>query len=90
MSTNLCKVLPNVYGSSVWYLHHVTLLTPGIFRWLLDFWIICAIRVKTNGVSSNKSPTRCKHFPVYYPDVYLQLNMLRAFSRPSSGAQWLQ
>ena len=29
-------------------------------------------------------------FPVYYPDVYLQLNMFRAFSRPSSGAQWLQ
>jgi hypothetical protein len=26
-------------------------------------------------------------FPVYYPDVYLQLNMFRAFSRPSSGAQ---
>ena len=28
--------------------------------------------------------------PVYYPDVYLQLNMFRAFSRPSSGAQQLQ
>jgi len=26
-------------------------------------------------------------FPVYFPDVYLQLNMFRAFSRPSSGAQ---
>jgi hypothetical protein len=34
--------------------------------------------------------TRCNSFPVYYPDVYLQLNMFRAFSRPSSGAQWLQ
>jgi len=39
---------------------------------------------------SNKSPTRCNNFSVYYPDVYLQLNMFRAFSRPSSGAQWLQ
>jgi hypothetical protein len=29
-------------------------------------------------------------FPVYYPDVYLQLNMSRASSRPSSGAQQLQ
>jgi len=28
--------------------------------------------------------------PVYYPDGYLQLNMLRASSRPSSGAQQLQ
>jgi hypothetical protein len=41
-------------------------------------------------IISNKSPTRCNNFPVYYPDVYLQLNMFRAFSRPSSGAQWLQ
>jgi len=40
--------------------------------------------------NSNKSPTRCNNFPGYYPDVYLQLNMFRAFSRPSSGAQWLQ
>ena len=40
--------------------------------------------------NSNKSPTRCNSFAVYYPDVYLQLNMFRAFSRPSSGAQWLQ
>ena len=40
--------------------------------------------------NSNKSPTRCSNFPFYYPDVYLQLNMFRAFSRPSSGAQWLQ
>jgi hypothetical protein len=27
---------------------------------------------------------------VYYPGVYLQLNMFRALSHPSSGAQWLQ
>jgi hypothetical protein len=39
---------------------------------------------------SNKSPTRCNNFPVYYLDVYLQLNMFRAFFRPSSGARWLQ
>jgi hypothetical protein len=41
-------------------------------------------------IDSNKSPTRCNSFPVYYPDSYLQLNKLKAFSRPSSGAQWLQ
>ena len=29
-------------------------------------------------------------FPVYYPDVYLQLSMFRALSRPSSEVQWLQ
>ena len=45
---------------------------------------------KTCFASSNKSLTRCNSFSVYYPDVCLQLNMFRAFSRPSSGAQWLQ
>jgi hypothetical protein len=40
--------------------------------------------------NSNKSPTWCSNFSVYYPDVCLQLNMFRAFSRPSSGAQWMQ
>jgi hypothetical protein len=40
-------------------------------------------------VNSNKSPTRCNNFSAYYLDVYLQLNMFRAFSRPLSGAQWL-
>ena len=39
---------------------------------------------------SNKSPAWCNSFSVYYPDVCLQLNMFRAFSRPSSGAQLLQ
>ena len=38
----------------------------------------------------NKSSTWCNNISVYYPDVCLQLNMFRVFSRPSSGAQWLQ
>ena len=38
--------------------------------------------------NSNKSPTWCYNFSVYYPDVCLQLHMFRAFSRPSSRAQW--
>jgi hypothetical protein len=46
--------------------------------------------IELREVSSNKSPTRCNNFPVYYPDVYLQLNMFRTFPRPSSGAQLLQ
>jgi hypothetical protein len=40
--------------------------------------------------TSNKSPTWCNNFSVYYPDVCLQLNRFWAFSRPSSVAQWLQ
>jgi len=40
--------------------------------------------------NSNKSPTWCNSFSVYYPDICLQLNRFRAFSCPSSEAQWLQ
>jgi len=40
--------------------------------------------------NSNKSLTWCNNFSVHYPDVCLQLNTFWAFSRPSSGAQWLQ
>jgi hypothetical protein len=39
---------------------------------------------------SNKSPTWCNSFSVYYPKFFLQLNMFRAFTRSSSGAQRLQ
>ena len=40
--------------------------------------------------NSNKSPTRCKNFSSLLLDVYVQLSMFRASSRPSSGAQQLQ
>jgi hypothetical protein len=40
--------------------------------------------------NSNKSPTWCNNFSVYYTDVCLQLNMFLAFSHPLSGAEWLQ
>jgi hypothetical protein len=38
----LCMVVPNTCGSSEWNLLRVTVLVPRIFRWLLDFWKICA------------------------------------------------
>jgi hypothetical protein len=37
-------------------------------------------------VQINHQPD-ANNFSVYYPDVYLQLNVFRALSRPSSGAQ---
>jgi len=49
--------------------------------------IIDVLTSKCLLLSSNKSPTRCNNFPAYYPDVYLQHNMFRAFSCPSSEAQ---
>jgi len=35
-------------------------------------------------------PTRCNNFSSLLLDIYIQLNMFRASSRPSSGAQQLQ
>jgi hypothetical protein len=52
--------------------------------YILTFWH------RSFTFNSNKSPIWCNSFSVYYPDVCLQFNMFRAFSRPSSEAQWLQ
>jgi hypothetical protein len=35
-------------------------------------------------------PTRCNNFSSLLLDIYLQLNMFRASSRPSSGSQQMQ
>ena len=55
-----------------------------LWTWRLTFWH------RSFTFNSNKSSTWCSTFSVYYPDVWLELNMFLAFSRPSSGAQWLQ
>ena len=52
---------------------------PGkakIVRYHLTFWH------RSFTFNSNKSPTWCNNFSVYYPDVCLQLNMFRAGIRP--------
>lgn len=35
---NFCTMLPNICGSLLWILLHVTLLAPNVLWWLLDFW----------------------------------------------------
>jgi hypothetical protein len=57
---------------------------------IISFLCVIVPFRKNTQFHSSKSPTRCNSFPIYYPDVYLQLNMFRAFSRPLSGAQWRQ
>jgi len=42
MATKLCTVAPNICGSSVWNLLHVTFLMPRILRWLVHFYTIFA------------------------------------------------
>jgi hypothetical protein len=72
-------------SSTLWHLRlRFRLLCFEICGISLTFWH------RSFTFNSNKSPTWCNNFLVYYPDVCLQLNMFRAFSRPSSGAQWLQ
>ena len=39
--TKFCAMTPNICGSWVCSLLHITLLVPGILWWLLDFWKIC-------------------------------------------------
>ena len=63
--------------------NHTDLKGP-VFTANVNFWH------RSFTFNSNKSPTWYNNFSVYYPDVCLQLNIFRAFSRPSSGAQWLQ
>lgn len=40
-----CTMVPNICGSSMRNLLHVTILAPKILRWLLDFLTICATHV---------------------------------------------
>ena len=50
-------VVPNICGSSVWYLFHVILLKTNIVRVLLDFPKICAVPLKR--LYCNESGIHC-------------------------------
>ena len=39
---NFIRLAPNICGSSIWNFLYVSILTPRILRWLLDFRKICA------------------------------------------------
>jgi hypothetical protein len=42
VATKFLTVAPNIWGSAVWNLLHVVLLTPRILRWLIVIWNLCA------------------------------------------------
>jgi len=48
------------------------------------------LQVRASSYSSNKSTNKCNIFSSLLLDVYVRLNVFRASSRPSSGAQQLQ
>jgi hypothetical protein len=70
----------------------VGLKIPGLYCIPCKCGKLCCLKFwyRSFTFNSNKSPTWCNNFSVYYPDICLQHNKFRAFSRPSSGAQWLQ
>jgi hypothetical protein len=76
LGMKLCRKLQIIYKT--------LLISQKLKQVLLVFWH------RSFTFNSSKSPTWCNNFSVYYPDVCLQFNMIRAFSRPSSVAQWLQ
>ena len=56
-------------------------------------WLCSLISVYFNNVMRTiqiNQPTRCNNFSSLLLDVYVEHNMFRASSRPSSGAQQLQ
>jgi len=55
--------------------------------WSFEFTVCKSVHHHTIQINQ---PTRCNNFSSLLLDVYLQLNMFRASSRPSSGAQQLQ
>ena len=55
-----------------------------ILKMKVEFKVCKSVHHRTIQINHQPDAT---NFPVYYPDVYLQLNMFRAFPRPSSGAQ---
>jgi hypothetical protein len=60
---------PDTCGSALWNLLHVTLLAPGIFRWILGFCKIYASFSKHTYVSSrhdNKAVTVLKRLMFLY------------------------
>jgi hypothetical protein len=58
---------------------------------LITFYAMCfSLLAPEFTFNSNKSPTWCNSYSVYYHGVCLQLNTFRAFSRPSSRPQRLQ
>jgi hypothetical protein len=53
----------------------------------LMFQVCKSVQHHTNQINH---PTRCNNASSLLLDVYVQLNMFRALSRPSSGAQQMQ
>jgi hypothetical protein len=82
--------VPNICGSSVWNLHHVTLLAPLFLRWHLDFWKIC------ESLYYSMSFIRLSNFPCRYCFYTSKIHVMRnTYAKISCGSRiisvkWLE
>jgi hypothetical protein len=67
--TKFSTVAPNTCGSSVWNLHHVTLLTHRILKWLLYFWKICAL-LPSRMFWTNRRDMSLTFSPLYVDPIF--------------------
>ena len=56
----------------------------------LTYNVMSVFFFNLNRIIQVNQPTKCNNFSSLLLDVYLQLNMFQASSRPSSGAQQMQ
>ena len=56
-ATKFCKVGPNICVPSIWKLHHVSLPTRRILRWVLDFQTLKLVYFRTNFITIYFGPT---------------------------------
>ena len=79
MSNRYCCLLASKQATvSVWHI-------PAAVCTVLNSWWWTEKPSETCSVISNKSPTRCNNFLVYYPDVYLRLYLFRGRAGPTTN-----
>jgi hypothetical protein len=83
LQTNVLRILD--YNSTI----YLALIIACICftRYIYEVYEINLLSI--HPIQTNQ-PTRCNSFSSLLLDVYVQLNMFRASSRPSSGAQQMQ
>jgi hypothetical protein len=67
------------------YLTHQVMIGEGLFLYTINYYGM-ENKILLTAIEINK-PTRCNSFKSLLLNVYVQLKMFRASSRPSSGAQ---
>jgi hypothetical protein len=77
--TKFCTVVPNMCGSSVWNLLHVTIPAPRILRWLLYFSIICASLLYVSNMSPMWITIGIKFPAQYFTSFWQSLHILLFF-----------